>query len=80
MVNRCEALVQSRVAALKQMAAEKVEQLLGAERQRLLDLKAINPNIRQEEIEILEQLIASSLQHIERASLQLQGVKLIVAS
>ncbi len=80
MVSRSESLVESRVSELKQSAMAKVNQLLGGECQRLKDLKVVNPNIRDEEIVILKQLIERSLKHIDKASLQLQGVKLIVAS
>lgn len=53
---------------------------LGAELQRLQQLQAINPSIRDEEIDHLRYTIEECAAHISHASLQMQGLRLIITT
>ncbi len=51
---------------------------LSSELDRLRSLQKVNPNIRNEEIEYLQDRIQLSAQQIDRARSQLQGIRLII--
>jgi len=51
---------------------------LGEELKRLQSLKKVNPNIRDSEIQFLQQQIEESTHYINHAQLQLQGIRLII--
>ncbi|MEE4246522.1 MAG: RNA polymerase-associated protein RapA [Kangiellaceae bacterium] len=68
------------LAAFQSSSKHKVDELLGAEKIRMTELKATNPNIREIEIERVEQLISTCHKHIDKSSMQLQGLRLVVAS
>ena len=53
---------------------------LGAELERLEQLRAVNPSIRPEEIEHLRYRIEECAAHINHASLQMQGLRLIITT
>jgi len=53
---------------------------LGAERERLQALRAVNPSIRQEELDHLDYKIEECAIHIRHASLQLQALRLIITT
>ena len=57
-----------------------MQQKLNGELERLLALKAVNPNIRDEEIDILEQQMQQLSGYIESAQLQLDSLRLIVVA
>ncbi len=61
--------------AERQMRAE-----LGAERDRLRALQAVNPTIRQEELDHLDFRIEECAVHIRHASLQLQALRLVITN
>ncbi|BFM20118.1 RNA polymerase-associated protein RapA [Gilvimarinus japonicus] len=60
-------------------ALDSARQLLGAEITRLQDLAKVNPNVRQTEIEQLQQQLDDTVAHLEQASLKLDAVRVIVA-
>jgi ATP-dependent helicase HepA len=60
-------------------ALDSARQLLGAEITRLQDLAKVNPNVRQTEIEQLQQQLDETVAHLEQASLKLDAVRVIVA-
>lgn len=60
-------------------AQRNLEQDIGREVERLRDLARVNPNIRDEEIEHLEQRLAQSVEHLQHASLKLDAVRVIIA-
>jgi len=71
---------QQSLSAIKQQAAAKMEQALSKEIERLTDLKAINPNIRQEEIVHLETQQSQLAKYIDNAQVQLDCLRFIVVS
>lgn len=60
-------------------AEARMREELGAEQARLQALREVNPAIRQEEIDHLGHRIEECAAHITHASLQLQGLRLIVS-
>ena len=58
--------------------AESLGQTMTNEIERLQNLQAKNPSIRDEEIAHLQQTAAEGLAHIQHASLQLQGIRVVV--
>lgn len=61
-------------------AEERMRAQLGGELSRLQQLRAVNPNIRDEEIEHLRYLIEECSAHISHANLQLQALRLIITT
>ena len=57
-----------------------LESQINAELNRLQALKAINPNIRDDELAVLEQQIAELRQYITQAQYQLDSLRMIVVS
>ncbi|GAM55465.1 RNA polymerase associated protein RapA [Vibrio ishigakensis] len=53
---------------------------LNAELERLLALKAVNPNIRDEEVTAIETQIAQLEEYISNAQIQLDSLRVIVVS
>jgi ATP-dependent helicase HepA len=61
-------------------AQQQLNQEMGAELERLKSLAQVNPNIRTEEIEFLEQQIIAGNSLLDRSSIQLQGIRVIINS
>lgn len=61
-------------------ATEVADKTLYSELQRLAALQAVNKNIRQDEIEQQEQLIAQSLAQLKKASWRLDSLRVIVSN
>ncbi|NVJ58998.1 MAG: RNA polymerase-associated protein RapA [Gammaproteobacteria bacterium] len=80
LVQHAQQKAQLKVPEIKQSATQRVDKLLGGELKRLQQLKSKNPNIRESEIESIENFIQQVLVHVEKSSLQLQGLRLMVAS
>lgn len=80
MVDRVEAIAATQFPAMLVEAKQNVADLLGAEQERLTALAAVNPNIRQEEIDYLAQNRAALDHHLESASLKLDAIRVIVAT
>ncbi|MCL9780568.1 RNA polymerase-associated protein RapA [Vibrio sp. S4M6] len=68
------------LAQVKQTAQQDMQEKLNAELERLLALKAVNPNIREEEISALEQQIKDLTTYIDQAQIQLDSLRLIAVS
>ncbi|HHH40087.1 MAG TPA: RNA polymerase-associated protein RapA, partial [Sedimenticola sp.] len=79
MLERGEALAEQRCPALVAAALRKMEEGSQAEIERLVALKRVNPNVRQEEIDSLRQQAAALARHLRAARLKLDAVRLIVA-
>ncbi len=73
-------LADSKLLELKTSANERMSTSLQSEIARLSALKAINPNIRDEEITFFNQRMAASQKHIEEADIKLDAIRLIVVS
>jgi ATP-dependent helicase HepA len=57
-----------------------VQDVLGAEQDRLKALAQVNPNIRQEEIDYLAQTRSDLEQYLESATMKLDAVRVIIAT
>ena len=53
---------------------------VGKELERLEALKSINSSVRQEEIVQLKQRISATKTYIEKSSLELQGIRVIITT
>lgn len=71
-------LASKSVAQLKEQAHQKMAHDLDAELLRLKTLQAVNPNIRNEEIEFIQNKLAASTKAIADASLSLESVRVII--
>lgn len=78
MLGYASAEAESRLPQMVETARIEMKQSLGEELKRLKSLQAVNPNIRDEEIAFLQQQIDASSEYINKAKLQLQGVRLII--
>ena len=63
---------------VRQQKVELMQSALGDELQRMQQLKQVNPSVRQEEIEHLQQQISQLTQAIEGSSVELEAVRLVV--
>ncbi len=70
----------SQLESVKQQAEKEMNDSLNSELERLLALKAVNPNIRDEEITALEQQVKELTEYIGRAQVQLDSLRLIAVS
>ncbi|MFV0277936.1 MAG: RNA polymerase-associated protein RapA, partial [Parahaliea sp.] len=71
---------EARLADILEQAEADMRRQLGAERERLTALRAVNPSIRQEELDHLDYRIEECAVHIRHASLQLQALRLILTT
>ena len=78
MITFSQAKAESQLPAIIEQAQINMQQNLGEELQRLISLKAVNPNIRDLEIAFLQHQINESSDYIKRAKLQLQATRLII--
>ncbi len=72
--------IESSLVETKQQATQEMEQALSEELNRLQALKAVNPNIRDDELELLEEQIKELRGYINSAQVQLDSLRLIVVS
>jgi len=80
MVKRVEGIAETQLPAMLLESKQNVDKLLGAEQERLTALAAVNPNIRQEEIDYLAENRAALEHHLDSASLKLDAIRVIVAT
>ncbi len=80
LINGSEPLMEKQLVQIKQQAQQEMEHSLNTELERLLALKAVNPNIRDEEIQALEQQIIELTSYIQQAQMQLDSLRVIVVS
>ena len=65
-------------STLLQTAMSEAHARLDGEANRLKELRKVNPNVREQEIKIAENVIADVTRHIAKAHLRLDGVRLIL--
>ncbi|MDN3699413.1 RNA polymerase-associated protein RapA [Vibrio cortegadensis] len=75
-----EAQVVERVEAIREQAQQDMQSNLNGELERLQALKAVNPNIRDEELEAIETQIQELTGYIGKAQVQLDSLRMIVVS
>lgn len=78
MVDQAEELVQPRQAELVSEARARMQRELNAELDRLRALAEVNPNVRQSEIESLQERLETTDSHLSRAQLRLDAVRVIM--
>ncbi|TKB46929.1 RNA polymerase-associated protein RapA [Thalassotalea mangrovi] len=80
LVDKAEMLCKQQVSGLKQQAMTKMQQSLQDEHARLQDLAAVNPNVRQSELEFILAQQQQLAHYIEHAQLKFEAIRLIVVS
>jgi ATP-dependent helicase HepA len=75
-----ENLAEKALEPLVEEAQERIITSLNIEIDRLTALRAVNPSIREEEIEFFRQQLAQGLDHIGKAIMQPQAIRLIVTT
>ncbi|KLV02433.1 ATP-dependent helicase [Photobacterium aquae] len=80
LIEFAEKSVIDEVAAIRTNAQAEMEATLRSELDRLQALKAVNPNIRDDELELLESQITELTGYITKAQVQLDSLRLIVVS
>ena len=80
LITKANELAGAELVGLKAAAQEKMQTSLNEEQGRLEALKAINPNIRDEEIQVFDKQKAQLDEFIEKAQLKLDAIRLIVVS
>ncbi len=75
-----EALIVEKVEAIRSQAQQEMQASLNSELERLQALKAVNPNIRDEEIEAIDEQIKELTSYIGQAQYQLDSLRMIVVS
>ncbi|KII77532.1 RNA polymerase-associated protein RapA [Vibrio renipiscarius] len=80
LISAGDQFVVGKVEAIRQQAAKEMQASLNAELERLQALKAVNPNIRDEEIEAIDAQIKELTGYISKAQYQLDSLRMIVVS
>ena len=80
LITASEVFAVEEVKAIREQAQKEMEHSLNSELERLQALKAVNPNIRDEEIEVIEQQINELSGYITQAQYQLDSLRLIVVA
>lgn len=80
MIEAGDKLVVEKVEAIRDQAKQEMQASLNAELERLQALKAVNPNIREEELEAIEDQIKQLTGYIGQAQYQLDSLRMIVVS
>lgn len=80
MITAGEALIVEKVEAVRAEAQQEMQASLNAELERLQALKAVNPNIRDEELAAIEAQIKELSGYIAQAQYQLDSLRIIVVS
>lgn len=75
-----EKLIVEKVEAIRNQAQQEMQASLNSELERLQALKAVNPNIRDEEIEAIDAQIKELTGYISQAQYQLDSLRMIVVS
>ncbi len=80
LVTKAEAHAKAKITTIKSKALKGMQQSLNEEQQRLIALAAINPSVRQEEIDFITSQQQDLTYYIENAQLKFEAVRLIVVS
>lgn len=78
MNDHAKILAEKPISDIKTTATEKLKQRLSIEIERLKALKQVNPSIREDEIDFLENKLQVATAAIENASLSLESVRIII--
>ncbi|HIF9422942.1 TPA: RNA polymerase-associated protein RapA [Photobacterium damselae] len=80
LIEHAERAIETELDQVRQQAQAEMEATLQAEFNRLQVLKAVNPNIRDDELELLQTQIQELTNYIGKAQIQLDSLRLIVVS
>ena len=80
LITQATELANAQLDTLTENAMVKMQSTMGEEQARLEALKAINPNIRDEEIQVFTKQRSELSTYIEKAQLKLDAIRLIVVS
>ncbi|ELR64668.1 RNA polymerase associated protein RapA [Photobacterium marinum] len=80
LIEHAENAVAKELVTVREAAQAEMEANLRAELDRLQALKAVNPNIRDDELELIESQIQDLTGYIAKAQVQLDSLRLIVVS
>ncbi|CNB68787.1 RNA polymerase-associated protein RapA [Yersinia ruckeri] len=80
MLQQAEALVEEQAQALIETATREADEKLSAELSRLEALKAVNPNIRDDELETLEHNRKMVMENLSQAGWRLDAIRLVVVT
>jgi len=78
MLKSAKGIAREQKSVLLQNAMTEAHTHLDGEAERLRELRKVNPNVREEEIKIAENVIADVTRHIAKAHLRLDAVRLIL--
>jgi len=78
MLNKAEQKATEQTPAIIRQALEQILTTYTSEIRRLAALKRVNPNVRDDEIEMLQQELRSLHQHIQGARLRLEAIRVVV--
>ncbi len=79
MVENCEAQAKKRLPDVLRVSSKMVADELGNEVKRLTALRAVNSNVREDEVTFLKQQGRGLLKHIQQATVRLDSLRLVVA-
>ncbi len=80
LVTKAEAHGEKNIVAIQQKSLAAMQSKLAAEQQRLSALKAINPSVRQEEIDFIGQQQDELTHYIDKAQLTFEAIRMIVVT
>jgi ATP-dependent helicase HepA len=80
MITTAKDMAQEKLEVIRAASLVKMQTSLSEEQERLVALKQINPNIRQEEITFYDKQRNDLATYIEKTQLQLDAIRLIVVS
>jgi ATP-dependent helicase HepA len=80
MITTAKDMAQENLEVIRAASLAKMQTSLSEEQERLVALKQINPNIRQEEITFYDKQRNDLTTYIEKTQLQLDAIRLIVVS
>ena len=78
MVQKAEEITTAKQSELVAEAQAKVSEQLNGELARMKALKEVNPNVRQEEIDYLQQRLAASLHFLGQAKIRLDALRVVM--
>lgn len=80
LIEHAEQVITKEAVSIRENAQAEMESTLRAELDRLQALKAVNPNIRDDELELIESQIQDLTTYISKAQVQLDSLRLIAVS
>ena len=80
MINKADDIAAGQQQLIVQEAIANMSEVLGSEMARLKALSEVNPNIREEEIGYLEDLTIALAEYLEGAQVQLDAIRVILAT